>query len=143
MARKKLQSLNFCLWQLYKKSKQYFKISVECSLPFYVNISSLYSITVGFWCSYNQCWKKTISLLLFTTTFCVGSRIITLSQRHQKHVDVSVEQWGRVVKNSSNVSKLPQIFFFPRVNFHCIILKSIKPWYSRYVKHRIISKEKM
>lgn len=32
------------------------------------------------------------SLLLFTTSLCVGSRIITKSQRHQKHVDVSVEQ---------------------------------------------------
>lgn len=56
--------------------------------------------------------EKRLSLLLFTTTFCVGSRIITISQRHQKHVDVSVDQWGRVVKNRSNASKLPQIFFF-------------------------------
>lgn len=52
----------------------------------------------------------------------VRSRITTISQRHQKHVNVSVDQWGRVVKNRSNASKLPQIFFFfPWVNFHCNI----------------------
>lgn len=31
-------------------------------------------------------------ILLFTTSLCVGIRRITKSQRHQKHVDVSVEQ---------------------------------------------------
>lgn len=77
-------------------------------------------IQLGLWCSYNRCWKKTILTFVHNYLLC-RQQNKTISQRHQKHVDVSVDQWGRVVKNRSNASKLPQIFFFPWVNFHCNI----------------------